>query len=266
MSDQDERGKARDKVTVEQVESLLAQLPGVLSARIVVNDWGAIEEVHVLATTERNPKQLVRDVESSLAARWGMNIDHKKISVAQVTGMEPTLPAIRLCLANVQSVVDAARGLVELTVTLNLPDDEEAVFVGRAAGPYSHYHILRLAAQAALEALNKTVTARYLFTLEDVKAVNLGTREVIVVLVALITPRGDEELLVGSSLTEHDGIEAAIKATLQATNRRMGRLYARKRARRKKEDRLPGDGLGNGAGGPGGQVEGEGGGEAGEPE
>ncbi|REJ36676.1 MAG: hypothetical protein DIU84_05550, partial [Bacillota bacterium] len=71
-------------VRVSEIERLLAQLPGVISARLMVNDWGAIEELHVLATTERGPKQIVRDVESTLAARWGIKIDHKKISVAQL--------------------------------------------------------------------------------------------------------------------------------------------------------------------------------------
>lgn len=225
-----EKGKPKQRVTVEQVEALLAQLPGVLSTRIVVNDWGAIEEVHVLATTERTPKQIVRDIESSLAARWGMDVDHKKISIAQVTGVEPTLPPVRLTLNNVQSLADTSRGLLEVTVSLGMAGDE-ALFQGRAAGPHSRHHLLRLAAQAAIDALNQTVAARHLFSLEDVKSVIAGGHEVALVLVALITPRGDEEVLVGASIVDHDPVEAVVRATLQATNRRVGRLFARRRQR-----------------------------------
>jgi hypothetical protein len=31
----------------------------------VVNDWGAIEEIHILTGLGRNPKQIVRDVQSA---------------------------------------------------------------------------------------------------------------------------------------------------------------------------------------------------------
>jgi hypothetical protein len=231
-----DKDKLKLKVTVDQVEALLGQLPGVLSSRIVVNDWGAIEEVHVLATTERSAKQLVRDVESSLAARWGMNIDHKKISVAQVTGMEPTLPPVRLLLSNVQSVVDTSRGLMEITVTLALPDDDEVTFSGRASGPYSRHHSLRLAAQATVDALNQTIAARHIFSLEDVKLVVAAGYELVVAVVALITPRGEEETLVGAALMLYEPVEAAARATLQATNRRLGRLFLRRRRGRPKPD------------------------------
>jgi len=230
-----DKNKLKQRVTVDQVEALLGQLPGVLSSRIVVNDWGAIEEVHVLATTERSAKQLVRDVESSLAARWKMNIDHKKISVAQVTGMEPTLPPVRLLLSNVHSVVDTSRGLLEITVTLALPDDE-VTFSGRASGPYSRHHSLRLAAQATVDALNQTIAARHIFSLEDVKLMVAAGHEVVVAVVALITPRGEEEVLVGASLMLYEPVEAAARATLQATNRRVGRLFLRRRRGRPKPD------------------------------
>jgi hypothetical protein len=60
----------------------LATLPGVISARIVAGSNGAVEEIHILTTTDVTPKQTVRNVESALIAHLGMRVSHKKISVA----------------------------------------------------------------------------------------------------------------------------------------------------------------------------------------
>lgn len=61
----------------------MATLPGVISARIVAAHNGAVDEIHLLTTTEFAPKQTVRNVESALMAHLGMRVSHKKISVAQ---------------------------------------------------------------------------------------------------------------------------------------------------------------------------------------
>jgi hypothetical protein len=54
----------------------------VISARIVAAHNGAVDEIHLLTTTEVSPKQTVRNVESALIAHLGMRVSHKKISVA----------------------------------------------------------------------------------------------------------------------------------------------------------------------------------------
>jgi len=54
----------------------------VISARIVASPNGAVDEIHILTTTEVTPKQTVRNVESALIAHLGMHVSHKKISVA----------------------------------------------------------------------------------------------------------------------------------------------------------------------------------------
>jgi hypothetical protein len=67
---------------IQRAEELLATLPGVMSARIVASSNGAVDEIHILTTTEFTPKQTVRNVESALIAHLGMHVSHKKISVA----------------------------------------------------------------------------------------------------------------------------------------------------------------------------------------
>lgn len=72
---------------IRRAEELLATLPGIIAARIVASDAGAVDEIHVLTTSEVMPKQTVRNVESALIAHLGMKVDHRKISVA--TSIEP---------------------------------------------------------------------------------------------------------------------------------------------------------------------------------
>ncbi|MCC6931467.1 MAG: hypothetical protein IT359_20935 [Gemmatimonadaceae bacterium] len=67
---------------IKRAEELLATLPGVIAARIIASDSGAVDEIHVLTTAEITPKQTVRNIESALIAHLGMRVDHRKISVA----------------------------------------------------------------------------------------------------------------------------------------------------------------------------------------
>src|ERR671933_881345 len=67
---------------LQRAEELLLTLPGVIAARVIAGDSGAINEVHLLTTMDVAPKQTVRNVESALLAHFGLRVDHRKISVA----------------------------------------------------------------------------------------------------------------------------------------------------------------------------------------
>ena len=73
----------QDGWTIQRAEDLLSSLPGILSVRIVARPGGEIEEIHLLTTTEVSAKQTVRNVESALKAKFHLEVDHRKISVAQ---------------------------------------------------------------------------------------------------------------------------------------------------------------------------------------
>jgi hypothetical protein len=76
---------------IKRAEELILTLPGVVSARIVAGDSGAIDQIHVLTTSELTPKQMVRNIESALIAHLAMRIDHRKISVATSSETKPKL-------------------------------------------------------------------------------------------------------------------------------------------------------------------------------
>jgi hypothetical protein len=70
---------------IQRAEELLLTLPGVISARIMADPSGAVEEIHILTTDAVSPKQTVRNIESALIAHLGMRVSHKKISVAMTS-------------------------------------------------------------------------------------------------------------------------------------------------------------------------------------
>ncbi|HSJ14190.1 MAG TPA: hypothetical protein VK939_07235 [Longimicrobiales bacterium] len=67
-----------------EVERLLCSLAGIVSARVIANAMGRLDEIHVLASDALHPKQVVRNVESALSAGLGIVIDRRVVSVAQV--------------------------------------------------------------------------------------------------------------------------------------------------------------------------------------
>ena len=69
--------------TREEAEEALKSLKGVISARIVLQRKGAVEEIHLLTESDITPKKTVRRVESTFLTRFGLRIDHRKVSVAQ---------------------------------------------------------------------------------------------------------------------------------------------------------------------------------------
>jgi hypothetical protein len=215
----------------------------VRSARIVTNDAGDILEIHVVADTARSAKMVARDVESILVAKLGLSIDHRKISVAQVeeegtaeagaTGHAGGRPAKH---------VEAPAGLYLA------PEDKRIEFVGvslaqsnlvaqarvelsrggvgtvaEATGADSTDSVLRIVAEATIEAVQRYYEDSGLFTVTAVEQMTVGGKPIVVVVVAYVYERS-ERVLVGACPTSGDVPRAVALATLDAVNRFLRRL------------------------------------------
>jgi hypothetical protein len=206
-----------------EIEQALSQVAEIRAARIVSSDEGVIQEIHVLADPSKTPKQLVRDIESMIMAQFGIPIDHKKVSIAQlgresiVMDDKPTEPA-RARINSVHTDVMGVRAVA--TVTLEL---EGEVYTGVAEGPASTTGRRRLVGQATLNAVEKYTAGTFGFALEDVAIVTLGRERVAVSCVILVTPLG-EQALAGSALARQSENDSLVRATLDAINRRLGFL------------------------------------------
>ncbi len=69
---------------IQSVEEFLDKIIGVMCSRLVVNESNKITEIHILSDNQRSVKQIIRDVESLLIAKYNIKVDHKIISIAQI--------------------------------------------------------------------------------------------------------------------------------------------------------------------------------------
>lgn len=214
------------RVRVEDIEEALAQIADIKAARVVAGVDGAISEIHVLALPAKSPKQLVRDIESAIMARFGLTVDHRKVSIAQlgteaiaVEAAGPVFTALaRPRIVGVNSSVSGLRSAA--TVTLEVDGVE---YVGASAGVASQSGRIRQIASATLDAVGQCVTDDMTFSLEDVAIVQLGRERVAVCAVSLVTVHGEQSFS-GSAVVRQSENDSVVRATLDAINRRIGLL------------------------------------------
>lgn len=207
------------QVPAEQVEKVIRQLRDVLSARVVVDKNGAIQEVHVLVSSNRSPKQVVRDIESALLASHGIVVDHRKISVAQMQGALLRSVRNRLRVADVELTINGTKA--EATVHLQRGSE---TFTGQAAGQGSQSNQLRLIASATVRAIEQACNMADQIAVEDINpSVTVAGRQIVVAVVNMLSQHG-EEVLTGSALVRNDLNRAVVNAVLDALNRRTAAL------------------------------------------
>lgn len=215
--------QALSQVSIEEIEALLGQVAEIKAARVVASPEGHIQEVHVLALPTKSPKQLVRDIESTIMARFGIPIDHKKISIAQL-GQDSLVPEpsvggeARARIVTINATVSGVHATV--SVTLEIEGDH---YVGDVAGPASRTGRQRLVALATLGAVEQYMHGAHSFALEDVTITQLGREHVAVSCVTLVSPLG-EQSYAGSALVRQNENDSIVRATLDAINRRLGFL------------------------------------------
>lgn len=76
---------------MDQLENNIKRIPGVQAATVMGGD--APSEIHIVASSTRSPKQLVRDIQSLASAGFGFSIDHRIVSIVRLEdGGTPEAP------------------------------------------------------------------------------------------------------------------------------------------------------------------------------
>jgi len=202
------------------LEDALRQIPGIKAASVVTGPDAAPTEVHVLATTEKAPKQIVRDVQSLAMARYDLDIDHRIVSVVQFD--EPgddgaavdTAESIRPVMTTLTVRTSGAEA--EATIALTMGG---TTFEGSATGPWSTATRPRLVARATLTALADLLGSPA--EVDQVAVVPLGPRSLAICVLSVGASRGGEQLLSGSALVRGDESDAVARSVLAAVNRRL---------------------------------------------
>jgi hypothetical protein len=237
---------------IKRAEELLQTLPGVIAARIIASETGAVDEIHVLTSAEVTPKQTVRNIESALIAHLGMRVDHRKISVATTlehrkTGELEPAPALgsaspggaglsgshaSIATVAVASSPKAGTGPrllffedvevrrsrtkgISCRVTLRKGDQS---YTGEAEGMENERSRLELAGRAALKAIAELDSTARVLDLGGARVVEAFDREFVLAAVTAQMVR-ETVLLTGTCEVKESPETACVLAVLDATNR-----------------------------------------------
>ena len=196
------------------LEGFLRQLRDVLAARVEMDEAEQVTAVRVLARAGRNPRQIVRDVQSALLGRFNLEVGSEAVSVAQLSDeLEEELSPTRFVLRRTTRTVSGGAGTVQ--VEMALADEVVEAGASATAAPGAQ---ARAAAQAALQAVHSLLGVD-LFHLVEVRIVEAAGRRLVVVVLGLL---GEEQkVYAGCCPVYLDEAEAAARATLGALNRHL---------------------------------------------
>lgn len=199
-------------LNIEIIEKTIEKLDSVVSCKIISED-NNFEEIHIVSKGSRSAKQLVRDIQSVLIATYNVQVDHKKISIAEIQDDCLKKTAGRL---KIMSVAHDNKGQ-KATVKVSL-DNHKDIFENSKTGINTCRNIDRMLVDVTLETVEDACGYEETFILEDVKTVNISTDKVVIVVITCIND-GFEQRLSGSCIIKSDYKEAVVKATLDALNR-----------------------------------------------
>lgn len=222
-----------NEIFAEDIETLLERLEGVAAARVVANDAGEIDAIHVTAAGDRDEAKLRRMVTSALMSRYSLAVDGWRIRVARLRSEEPST---RWFLHRVEEQLTTTS--VRVTVELQTEDGRGTILVGHAHGLPDRTNRRRSVVLAALDALRTVLDGEERrAALEAISTVPLVGGEAIVVAVSISSP-SQSSLYVGSSVIEGNEADALINATLDAIAKRGARLPRRGWVMKDRRDQL----------------------------
>lgn len=210
---------------LRELEDELCRLVGVHAVRIVGDRAGRPTEVHVLADPSKPAKQIVRDVRAVAQTIFGIEIDHRVVSVAQLNTNDQNAPVgIELprteTRARVTSINIEAIGLRAQVRVVLLDNDRE--LTGYAEGSVASVARPQLVASAALDAVRQGEPAAEAIHITNAEISRIGSNRVAIVTVVYVDPP-NELVVSGSAVVRRDRDDAVARALLDATNRRLAR-------------------------------------------
>ncbi|HBY57327.1 MAG TPA: hypothetical protein DEG96_05640 [Candidatus Atribacteria bacterium] len=208
---------------VEDIERSLKVLSDILFVKIVLSEDRDIKEIHVITKDSSNPKKVTRDIESFLLAKYNIQVDYRKISIAQVKEdevkeeqmKEDAEFPLRLKFSDIKDTTIG--NYYEVLVRL---EGNKKIYEGKASGKNWNQNQEYLVAKATLEGISSYLEGSIFFQIDEIKKIKLDSKEIVVVSINLVDSKGKENL-VGSAVIGDDFNRAIVKAILKATNRRI---------------------------------------------
>jgi hypothetical protein len=232
-------------------EEALRRVRGIDEARIQLED-DEVREIHIITSSTRPAKQIVRDVQGLLQARFQRAIDYRVVSVVYCEPAEKSADSATAPVPAAAAAGEAPRAsrrgraadpaeesgdrvrFVGVNLFVSGPRTQAQVELrwkglprmGSASGWGSRGGAHRLIAQATLAAVQEFLADDLALAIEDVQIVRHGRSRVVLVSVVLVEQR-DEKLLIGACTAQRDLQRSVVLATLSALNRLVGGLQVK---------------------------------------
>lgn len=207
------------KSSPEGWQELICRIEGVYAARVVFGEPDQPKEIHVLAADSKSPKALTRDIQSAIMAVYGVPLDYRIISIAQVASNIVETDT-RLRFAGIETRVIDGQG--EVSVYLARGDERRE---GKAS--YTGKHIFsrfRSVAMATMDAISLHIGNDFSdrFELLTAETAEIGGKTAAIVCIC------DEQgrQLLGNAFVTEDSDNAVVRAVLDALNRHLARMPA----------------------------------------
>jgi len=200
----------------EEIRDLICRIPDVLSCKVILGEKNEIQDIHVLCGTGKNIKQLVRDIQSAVSARFNIEVDYKVISIAQIE--ESGIRDNRLKIGSI--VMMNMENSLKATVIL---ENEGKTYEGSSIKVKSISNKYKAVAEATIMAVEAFVNISGIFYLEGIEKTKIAGRDIFLCLVGY-TYKNTENLLIGCGMIKTDENEAVAKSILNALNRLIGKM------------------------------------------
>lgn len=210
----------------------------------VLTEGEDVREVHVVSSSQRPPKQIVRDVQAVLRTELGLAIDHRVVSVALARPEDAQVPERPTRSVSPARSVEREVQAPEASDATDAPPREDRIRyenanlivhgmrtqaqvelrwkglprVGNATGFSARDDAHRLVAQATSLAVQEFLADPIALNVREVTFVESGGHKVVVVVLSLLAHR-HERVLTGSCTVLQDTPQAVVLATLDALNR-----------------------------------------------
>lgn len=204
----------RQMNAAKEYADLVDKLSGIIKSHIVISGE-EITEIHALSDTSRSPKQIARDIQSALMVRFGLNVDHKLISIAQIPSENTVKFKDRLVFEEIS--ISKSKQHSSARVTLR---DGDSTFNGEASGLNDCMEVNKMICQATLNAVANFADPGVRLSPVAVNVFDLAGEKAVAVSIAVKIQSSVEHFL-GSSFIGDDAGSAVVKATLDALNRKL---------------------------------------------
>ena len=195
------------------IEDNLKKINAVVSSKIVFSEDDRIDEIHIVSNGHRGPKQIARDIQSVLLATYDVDVDHKKISIAQIPDGNLKKAKCRLKLEGVSSDILGTKAAIKVGIR-----NSDNVYENIISGVNTIRNKERMLVDVTLKTIEEACDCDYIFAFEDIRTTLISNNKVVLVVIIGII-NDIEQRLCGSCVMNNSYEVAVVKATLDAINR-----------------------------------------------